>query len=110
MRQYNMPPSETASQAPKSEKPQDEEEEENKKDPEAAEDQEQEPKEEPIIYGSRTQTDQFIHYDFRYLCEDVKKSVPTPMWPNPDKEPLPPPETHQIIKGPPRRPAERHPV
>lgn len=75
MRQYNMPMSETASQKPEEEDPEN-------------------PAPEPVIYGTRTQTDQFIHYDFRYLCEDVKKSVPTPLWPNPDKEPLPPPETH----------------
>lgn len=53
--------------------------------------------------------DQFIHYDFKYLCENSKKQVPEPLWPDPDKEPLPPPVIHQIIKKPPNR-NERHPI
>jgi hydrocephalus-inducing protein len=35
--------------------------------------------------------------------------VPEPVWPDPDKEPLPPPVTHQIVKRPPTR-AERKEV
>jgi len=35
--------------------------------------------------------------------------VPEPMWPDPDKEPLPAPILHQIVKRPPNR-GERNPI
>ena len=38
--------------------------------------------------------DIFIQYDFKYLCENSKKTVPEPLWPDPDKEPLPAPIIH----------------
>lgn len=101
LRQVNHPPSEAASQK--------EGEDAASQKPAEGEEAPVEP-EEPIVYGSRAMIDQNIHYDFRYLCQDVRRKVPQPRWPNPDKEPLPPPETHQIVKGPPRRPAERPPV
>jgi hypothetical protein len=49
----------------------------------------------------------FLEYDFRYLCEAAKTAVPEPLWPDPDKEPLPPPVTHQIVKRPPNRPERK---
>jgi len=33
--------------------------------------------------------------------------VPEPLWPDPDKEPLPPPVIHQIVKRPPARPERK---
>lgn len=47
---------------------------------------------------------QFIEYDFKFLCDTARAAVPEPLWPDPDKEPLPPPVTHQIVKRPPTRP------
>ena len=35
--------------------------------------------------------------------------MPEPIWPDPDKEPLPPPVIHQIVKKPPNR-NERTPI
>lgn len=43
------------------------------------------------------------------ICEEAKKVVPEPVWPDPDKEPLPPPMIHQIVKKPPNR-SERPPI
>jgi hypothetical protein len=43
---------------------------------------------------------QFIEYDFKFLCEAAKRAVPEPLWPDTDKEPLPAPLTHQIVKKP----------
>ena len=43
------------------------------------------------------------------ICEEAKKLVPEPLWPDPDKEPLPPPMIHQIVKKPPNR-SERTPI
>jgi hydrocephalus-inducing protein len=37
------------------------------------------------------------------ICDLAKKLVPEPIWPDPDKEPLPPPVTHSIVKPPPNR-------
>jgi len=71
-------------------------------------DEEEEPQKK-TVFGKRMVTEQPIHYDFKFLCEDVKKQVPEPMWPDPDKEPLPPPEIHQIVKRPPNRP-DRSPI
>lgn len=39
-----------------------------------------------------------------FLCDDIKKVVPEPEWPDPDNEPLPPPLIQSIVK----RPANRH--
>lgn len=47
-----------------------------------------------VKYGKRILVPQFIEYDFKYLCESAKSIVPEPMWPDPDKEPLPPPVIH----------------
>lgn len=55
------------------------------------------------------QVDQHIHYDFTFLCEKVCHIVPEPMWPDPDKEPLPPPVINSIIKKVPIR-SERAPI
>ena len=64
---------------------------------------------EKIKYGKRMVSEMYIHYDFKFLCEQAKKEVPEPIWPDPDKEPLPPPVTHQIVKKPGHR-SERHPL
>lgn len=51
-----------------------------------------------------------IEYDFKYLCEHICKSVvPEPLWPDPDKEPLPPPLINSVLKKPPNR-AERNKI
>lgn len=47
-------------------------------------------------YGDRLLREQSIQYDFAFLCEDVKKVVPEPLWPDPDNEPLPPPLINSI--------------
>lgn len=62
-----------------------------------------------IVYGKRLMVNQQIHFDFKYLCENSKTLVPEPLWPDPDKEPLPPPVIHQIVKRPPNR-GERQPI
>jgi hypothetical protein len=67
------------------------------------------PAEPAPLFGKRILVDQYIHYDFRFLCESAKKTVPEPLWPDPDKEPLPAPVVHQIVKRPPNR-AERAPI
>jgi hypothetical protein len=38
-----------------------------------------------------------------YLCNQLKSIVPEPLWPNPDKEPLPEPVINAIVKKPPTR-------
>jgi hypothetical protein len=43
------------------------------------------------------------------ICEGAKKIVPEPIWPDPDKEPLPLPVTHSIVRPPANR-KERPPV
>ena len=53
--------------------------------------------------------EQTIQYDFMFLCEDIKKVVPEPEWPDPDKEPLPPPLINSIQRRPPQR-AARAPI
>jgi hypothetical protein len=70
-------------------------------DPEA----EEKPVEEkiPVNYGSRSVRDKFIDYDFTYMCEKICHIVPEPMWPDPDKEPLPPALINSIIKKVPVR-------
>jgi len=37
------------------------------------------------------------------ICEAAKTVVPEPLWPDPDKEPLPAPVTHSIVRPPPNR-------
>lgn len=64
---------------------------------------------EPIKYGKRIIREQPIEYDFSFMCENVCQIVPEPLWPDPDKEPLPPPTINSIQKKPPTR-AERAPV
>jgi len=44
-----------------------------------------------------------------FLCEDIKKVVPEPQWPDPDNEPLPPPLINSIQRRPPAR-AQRTPI
>lgn len=86
--------------------------EENKDIKDIEEDQKQEPNEaegegdeaegeqdkEPQYFGKRILFELPTQYNFRYLCERVKESVPEPIWPDPDKEPLPPPLVEQILK------------
>jgi hypothetical protein len=61
------------------------------------------PAEEAINYGGRSVRDMGIHYDFTFLCEKICHIVPEPVWPDPDKEPLPPPVINSIIKKLPTR-------
>lgn len=56
------------------------------------------------FFGSRIFNEVPMQYSFRYLCELVKQNVPDPVWPDPDKEPLPPPVIQQIVKKPANRP------
>ena len=58
-------------------------------------------------YGKRILVPQFIEYDFKFLCDTAKGAVPEPLWPDPDKEPLPPPVIHQIVRRPPVRPERK---
>jgi len=51
---------------------------------------------EKIKYGSRVILEQNIQYDFAFLCEEICTVVPEPMWPDPDKEPLPAPLINSI--------------
>ena len=44
-----------------------------------------------------------------FLCDDIKKVVPEPEWPDPDNEPLPPPLINSIQRRPPAR-AQRTPI
>lgn len=55
--------------------------------------EEEAPKEKPYR-GRRLPLEVPLQYNFRYLCEEAKRGVPEPVWPDPDKEPLPPPVTH----------------
>jgi len=50
-----------------------------------------------------------IAANFKLLCDGAKAKVPEPIWPDPDKEPLPPPVIHQIVRKPGSR-AERSAV
>lgn len=61
-------------------------------------------KNEPQYFGTRILFEVPMQFNFRYLCEKVKENVPEPVWPDPDKEPLPPPKIQQIIKKPNNRP------
>lgn len=58
----------------------------------------------PVAGGKRILQEVNIEYDFTYLCEYICKSVvPEPLWPDPDKEPLPPPLINSVLKKPPNR-------
>ena len=41
--------------------------------------------------GSRVIVPYNIEYDLKYLCDNAKSVVPEPIWPDPDKDPLPAP-------------------
>ena len=63
-----------------------------------------ESEENPVAGGKRILQEVNIEYDFTYLCEYICKSVvPEPLWPDPDKEPLPPPLINSVLKKPPNR-------
>lgn len=46
------------------------------------------------MFGKRILVDLTIGPTIREICEDAKKMVPEPIWPDPDKEPLPAPVIH----------------
>ena len=50
-----------------------------------------------------------MDYDFTFMCEKICHIVPEPVWPDPDKEPLPPPLINSIIRKVPVR-DERPPI
>jgi len=56
-----------------------------------------------LIYGRRILVDLTIAHTIKNICDSAKKIVPEPIWPDPDKEPLPAPVTHSIVKPPPNR-------
>ena len=70
----------------------------------AREGEPQEAKPEAPYFGTRILHEVPLQYNFRYLCEKVKENIPEPLWPDPDKEPLPAPVIQQIIKKPANRP------
>lgn len=65
---------------------------------------------ESLEFGKRIMQEINVEYNFTYLCEYLTSPdtaiVPEPIWPDPDKEPLPPPVISSILKKPPNR-AER---
>lgn len=67
----------------------------------------EEPKKE---IGQRNLMEINVEYNYTFLCEHLCASVvPEPIWPDPDKEPLPPPVISSILKKPPNR-AERNKI
>jgi len=62
---------------------------------------------ETLEFGKRIITEIPIEYNYSFLCELLcsidKPLVPAPIWPDPDKEPLPPPVISSILKKPPNR-------
>ena len=63
-----------------------------------------EAEENPVAGGKRIMQEINIEYDFTYLCEYICRSVvPEPLWPDPDKEALPPPLINSVLKKPPNR-------
>jgi hypothetical protein len=55
-------------------------------------------------FGKRTFEEINVEYDYSFLCEWLcLNKVPEPIWPDPDKEPLPPPVITSILKKPPNR-------
>jgi hypothetical protein len=79
-------------------------EEKDKLEGEGEGEKEVEEKKEQKHFGTRNLYEVPVQYHFRYLCEKVKENVPDTIWPDPDKEPLPPPSIEQIIKKPSNRP------
>ena len=61
------------------------------------------PVENKLIYGKRILVDLAIASTIKKICESTKKVVSEPIWPDPDKEPLPAPLTHSIVRPPPNR-------
>lgn len=60
--------------------------------------------EEGKFFGNRTCQEINIEFNFTFLCEYICSAiVPEPLWPDPDKEPLPPPVISSILKKPPNR-------
>lgn len=55
------------------------------------------------MFGKRIIREASIEYDLDFFCENVCTIVPSPEWPDPDKEPLPEPTIHSILKRPPNR-------
>jgi hypothetical protein len=55
-------------------------------------------------FGKRIFKECYLEFDLTYFCENICRVIPAPMWPDPDKEPLPPPLIHSILKRPPNRP------
>lgn len=89
------------------EAPPEENKEEAEEDAAKAEAEEAEEKPAEIRYGKRILIPQFVEYDFKFLCDAAKEAVPEPLWPDPDKEPLPPPIIHQIVRRPQVRPERK---
>lgn len=56
-----------------------------------------------VHFGKRILLELPITSTIKRICESAKKVVPEPIWPDPDKEPLPPPVTHSIVRPPPNR-------
>lgn len=56
-----------------------------------------------LVFGKRVLVDIAISSTIKKICESSKKVVPEPLWPDPDKEPLPAPVTHSIVRPPPNR-------
>lgn len=48
----------------------------------------------PTHVGRRILVETLLADTISQVCEDAKKLVPEPIWPDPDKEPLPPPVIH----------------
>jgi len=70
---------------------------------EAVEQQPVKPVENKVIYGKRILVDLAIASTIKKICESTMKIVSEPIWPDPDKEPLPAPLTHSIVRPPPNR-------
>ena len=68
-----------------------------------AEEQPKPEEEAKVHFGKRILLELPISSTIKRICESAKKVVPEPIWPDPDKEPLPPPVTHSIVRPPPNR-------
>jgi len=55
------------------------------------------------VFGTRIIRECNIESDLTFFCENICTLVPAPMWPDPDKEPLPQPLINSILKRPPNR-------
>jgi hydrocephalus-inducing protein len=60
-------------------------------------------------FGRREIVEVNVEYNYTYLCEYLCTVIEDPEWPDPDKEPLPPPVISSILKKPPNR-AERNKI